>query len=115
MLSVTRVRRGASITFVKPNSFISAGRISSRYIRSSLGTYSAMVSCSAVDHGAALHGDADLLAVLVGADADAGWFVALGIEQHHVGGVDRGLLGDDPAGLPRGLRLLVPLHDVHAL
>src|SRR5262249_42899392 len=43
-------------------------------------------------------GDADLVAVLVDAVADPGRR-AVGVHDHHVGDVDRGLLGHDAAGL----------------
>src|SRR4029077_9015456 len=42
---------------------------------------------------------ADALAAFVDADADAAGFVVFGVEQHHVGDVDRTLLLDDAAGL----------------
>src|SRR6266576_4981996 len=42
---------------------------------------------------------ADALAAFVDANADAGRFVVFGVEQHHVGDVDRALLLDDAPGL----------------
>src|SRR5438067_4831724 len=66
--------------------------------------------------------DTDLLAVLADAVAHPGR-LAVGVHDHHVGDVDRRLLGDDAAGLRTtlGLRdpgvLLDPVHalDEHAL
>ena len=43
-------------------------------------------------------GDADLLAVLIEAVANAGW-VSISIYDHHVGHVDRCFLGNDATGL----------------
>src|SRR5690606_617197 len=52
-------------------------------------------------------GNADLVAVVVEAVADAGGdlLAVLLDDQHHVADVDRGLRGDDAAGLRSALRL----------
>src|SRR5919108_1199264 len=56
-------------------------------------------------------------AVAVAADADAGGLVLLGVEDRHVGDVDRTLLLDHPDGhvRPAGQRALMALDHVQAL
>src|SRR5690606_4771462 len=68
---------------------------------------------SVVDDGAALHGDAHLLAVAL-LEADTGGLLGLRVDEHHVGRVDPRLLLDD-AGLTEPRRALVALHEVPAL
>src|SRR5690349_355862 len=70
---------------------------------------------AARDRFARLHGETLLRAVFIDATTHARRVTRLGIEQHHVRGVDRGREIDDPALLLGATRLAMALHDVDAL
>src|ERR1700752_2580154 len=97
---------------------MSAGRISSRYLAFSRAVVGGgAVAMVLVQSGAAALGDAQALSVLE-FDAHTGGLAVLGVDQHHVGDVERPLALDHPAGLLAGCRLggaLVALDDVEPL
>src|SRR5687768_2675102 len=110
MLTTILVRPGTCMTFWKPNSSRSAGRISSRYRVFSRGVAAvSVVAMSELLPG--LRGDAHAavrgvsgavgaaLGDLVAAETNArGGLVAVGVDhEHHIGDVDRSLGGDDAA------------------
>src|SRR5947199_408181 len=76
---------------------------------------------ASVDRGAGAAGDAAALAVVAQRDPDAGGLVLAGVDQHHVGDVDRPFLLDHaphglgPLGVTHLLGALVALDDVQAL
>src|SRR5690606_14004313 len=74
-----------------------------------------VAALDARDGPAGLRGDALLLALGVALRAHAGGLARRRVEEHHVGGVDRGLEGDDPPlGVDRG-GLAVALAEVDPL
>src|SRR4051794_2313563 len=73
-----------------------------------------MRAAMSVDPLPAAAGDAEALAVLA-RDADPGGLAVLGVEDGHVGHVDRPLLLDDAALLAHLVGPLVALDDVQAL
>src|SRR5687768_8255518 len=109
MLSVTFIRRGTSSWLPNENCFISCGTTSLRYLSCRRGMVSPMAGSSSASNGRAGLRDANLVAVLVLAGADAGRLVGLAVDRHHVARVDRQLLLGDAALRHLLRRLLVAL------